>query len=346
MRFMYSNRLQPEITTRPDAGGGGWLRAAACLLAVALALSLTPGTVVAQDNTPPSVSGLIRSAGVRNGILVSFNEPLTVGSFNIGSLSVTVDGVPRAVNYAILAGDKTAASIVVASPIPGFARVVLTYDKTANPNPLADAAGNQLASFTRVVTIELGEGDVYDALGAYFSGSAPLSAVENILRAVNDESYHERLREEAAAGSLNERFGPLERTKWGTDESLGWRQVGFPGVSDPSLTCGGEGQPPLTGDDHGEFFWACTEDNRWVPVRLAREGTDYAADEDLVRPGQNGYNPECLYRDSEGNPTPAFRPQIDPNTGGVLYVNGQVQGTKIHGSNWDPIAKICTTRGI
>ena len=192
---------------------------------------------------------------------------------------------------------------------------------------------------------------VHAALDGYFSGTATLSEVEAALR-TSGQTYHQRLRAEVAAGRLHQ-LVPGGRTKWGAPGTESWGQVGFPGVSDPSLTCGGEPQPVFQGDDHGEFFWACTGDNRWVPVRRHRPGIDYTRDAQLVRPGAAGYNEECRYKDADGNPTPLFRaefhPQDHPNPQlrgkPVRNADGSVRGTTIHGGNWDPLAGNCTTRG-
>ena len=133
--------------------------------------------------------------------------------------------------------------------------------------------------------------------------------------------------------------------------------------------CGDRPQPGFHDNDYGNFFWACTSDGpngQWVPVKRHRPGVDYSHDSDLVpsvRPspqhdaGRNDpdgddpdvpNNQKCLFRDEEGNLAPLFRadfhPQDHPNPqlrGKPVRVNGEVQGTTIHGRNWDPIAQVC-----
>ena len=209
------------------------------------------------------------------------------------------------------------------------------------------------------------ESEVYAELEAYFSGTGTLGRVQGVVRQAEGKTYHQKLTEEVEAGRLHDRLPASERTKWGTEGTEDWVQVGTPslpnawrmpdGTPDGTVrynedgpTCGGERQPALNGDDRGKFFWACTQDNQWVPVKLPQPnalgdpdspGADYSRDEDLVRPGQPGYNNEkCLYKDEEGNPTPV--------SGVVRDDSGNVTGrVTIHGGNWDPIAQKCTSRG-
>lgn len=185
---------------------------------------------------------------------------------------------------------------------------------------------------------------VYDLLEDYFSGTGALSDIEAVLPA-SSNTYYEKLSEIVEAGELHERV-PAGPTQWGTEGTEDWVQVGTPSspnawrmpdgtvrYNEDGPTCGGERQPALKGDDLGKFFWACTPDNQWVPVRLPQPGVDYSRDEDLVRPGQPGYDDRCLYRDEDGTPRPAYR--TDPATG---------QRIAIHGNNWDPIAEQCRGR--
>ena len=139
-----------------------------------------------------------------------------------------------------------------------------------------------------------------------------------------------------------------------TSETWGWGS---------QYSCGNKPQPGFHENDFGDFFWACN-DGQWVPVRRPRPGVDYSHDNDLIRPDPNqnvGRNDpdgddddvpdaaKCLFRDEDGNLAPVFRadfhPQNHPNPQlrgkPIRDANGNVQGTTIHGRNWDPIAKVC-----
>ena len=141
-----------------------------------------------------------------------------------------------------------------------------------------------------------------------------------------------------------------------TNKEWGWGSQYKCGGNEPEHS-----QPGLASNDYTNFFWACTHltesgqqtaNSQWVPVKRPQPGVDYTRDHQLVRPGGTDYNEDCRYKDDQGNPTPAFRADFHPHDhpnpqlrGKPVRINGVVQGTTIHGANWDPLAQTCTTRG-
>ncbi len=278
----------------------------------------------------------------------------------VTGFTVTVDGDKRRLRGLshVLPGDRVGLKV---DPIPDGAVVIVSYTKLPNPiyhvkshntSLLVEDFRWNVSTNMQIPTVA----EVYEALRSYFSGTVTLSEAEGVLGAAEGKTYHEKLSEEVAAGRLHERLPAGERTKLGTDESSGWHQVGTPSLPPgPSDTCGGKTVPggvlTLTeggfqGDDWAEFFWMCTQDGEWVPVRLPQPGVDYAYDHQLLRPGDPGYNEECRYvrRDEDGNlvldengdriPAPVSR--YDPKTDSFTWNDG---------NSWDPIAEKCTGRG-
>jgi len=332
----------------------------AWLLTVALTLLLAPGTAVAQqDSTPPSIvsfSGAPSNDGSTYILVIRFTEPLST-SFAHLSFRVTFGDTVQTGLFILGTLDPPEVAIQVTGRLPAPGQtVIVSYSQTAQTpaGTLKDAAGNLVEDFRwrvgvgQIATVA----EVYAALKLYFSGSVTLSEVEDVLSG-DDQTYHEKLSEEAAAGRLHERLPAGEGTNWsGEDEDTeGWVQIGSPSrLPDSSDTCGGETAPELTGGDQGNFYWACSDENtsngRWVPVRIPRPGVDYAWDYQLLRPGDPDYNEECLYvrRDEDGNPVldengdriPRRVSSYDPATDTFTYNDG---------NSWDPIAEQCTTRG-
>ena len=212
------------------------------------------------------------------------------------------------------------------------------------------------------------EKEIYDALGAYFSGDETvagertLSRVNRLLQEADGQTYHQKLLEKVDAGELDElvpgpqsawgirglRTGPRWAT--GSPGRSATRSKARPGCKDMSevwgsqYSCGGRPQPGLHDNDFGDFFWACNGDNQWVPVRRPKPGVDYSHDNDLIRPDPNQNvgrsDPDgdddgvpdaakCLYRDEDGNLAPVSRRNPDGTW------------TTIHGANWDPLAQQC-----
>ena len=136
---------------------------------------------------------------------------------------------------------------------------------------------------------------VYEALGAYFSGKATLFGESITLQLVNElirdthggaeclkrltQCYHERLLELVDAGRLDDEV-PGPQSAWGDPGTEDWAQMGGPGGGS-SHTCGGVPQPGTQGRDGPWFFFACTGDGQWVPVRVPRPGVDYSHDHEL-----------------------------------------------------------------
>ncbi len=316
-------------------------------MAVVLVLSFVPGTAVAQqDSTPPSVTSVVVEGhfGTSTRLQMSFDEVLdyeTTNSFQFGV--TTDDGTARTVVGVQVAANDRVLFITVRPRIPENAVILVSYSQVGAASLwLRDPAGNLVEDFRWNVSTDMQiptVAEVYEALRSYFSGTVTLSEVEGVLSG-DDQTYHERLSEEVAAGRLHERLPAGERTKWGTEGSLGWVQVGTPSLPPgPLHTCGGVTVPELTGDDRGKFFWACSQDNRWVPVRLPQPGVDYARDEHLVRPpavpgSDPNYNEKCRYTDEDGNPQPVSK--YDPKTDTFTWIQG---------GNWDPTAEECTGRG-
>ncbi len=326
-------------------GVGGLRRGWACLLAVVLVLSFVPGTAVAQqDSTPPSVTSVVvfDHTNYETRLLVRFDEVvIDANSLQFGV--TTDDGTARTVSGPQITLDGLGVSLNVRPIIPENAVILVSFSQVEGSSwRLKDAAGNEVEAFRWNVSTNMQiptVAEVYEALKSYFSGTVTLSEVEGVLSG-DDQTYHEKLLEQAAAGELHERLPAGERTTWGTDGSSGWVQVGTPSLPPgPSHTCGGETVPELTGDDRGKFFWACSQDNRWVPVRLPQAGVDYARDEHLVRPpavpgSDPNYNEKCRYTDEDGNPQPVSK--YDPKTDTFTWIQG---------GNWDPTAEECTGRG-
>ena len=339
--------------------GGGMRRWWAGLLAVVLALSLAPGTAVAQqDTTPPSPISVFvfgHFEMFQTYLEVSFDELLSGDNLSSLTFGVTVDdGKSRTVASVQYVPDRQGFRLTVRPWIPDGAVIVVSYNlHPQSTSYLQDPSGNLVEEFRwkvgvgQIATVA----EVYDKLRSYFSGSVTLSEVEDVLSG-DDQTYHEKLVEEAAAGRLHERLPASEGTNWsGEDETEGWVQIGSPSrLPDSSDTCGGETAPELTGGDQANFYWACSDENtsngRWIPVRIPQPGVDYAWDYQLLRPGDPEYNEECLYvrRDEDGNPVldengdriPRRVSSYDPATDTFTYNDG---------NSWDPIAEQCTTRG-
>ncbi len=332
----------------------------ASLLAVALTLSLVPGTAVAQqDTTPPSPISVFvfgHFGSTTTYLEVSFDELLSGDNASSLTFGVTVDdGISRTVASVQFVPDRQGLRLTVRPQILDGAVIVVSYSRVAGTTLyVQDPSGNLVEDFRwrvgvgQIATVA----EVYGALKSYFSGSVTLTEVEGVLSG-DDQTYHEKLSEEAAAGRLHERLPASEGTNWSGEETEteGWVQIGSPSrLPDSSDTCGGETAPELTGGDQGIFYWACSDENtsngRWVPVRIPRPGVDYAWDYQLLRPGDPGYNEECLYvrRDEDGNPVldengdriPRRVSKYDPATDTFTYNDG---------NSWDPIAEQCTTRG-
>ena len=66
---------------------------------------------------------------------------------------------------------------------------------------------------------------------------------------------------------------------------------------------------------------------QWVGGRIAKAGVDYARDDQLIAPGQTGYNEQCRYD------KPGFEPQWN--------ADGTVTYKRLIGTYWDPIAQVC-----
>lgn len=338
-------------------------------------------------------------------LTITFSENLS-GSDPIGmnwnhvQFSVTVDGTPQTIVSVDPHHTFGHLWVGLAMAPPAGAVVKVSYNKDARADHrLRDADNNVLESFTQVVTVPYTREDVYAALKSYFSGTGTLAGVNRSILGFHGDaqSYHEALLEVVDEGRLDD-VVPEGRTAWGRKvvnpdgtesyptQNWGWGGEGFPKrfcyqfqgvercIEDTSETwgwgkqnmCGGEPQPGFHENDYGDFFWACTPDGQWVPVRRHRPGVDYSHDDDLVpsvkplpqhdagRNDPDGDDPDvpdnqkCLFRDEKGNLAPLFRadlhPQDHPNPqlrGKPVRVNGVVQGTTIHGRNWDPIAKVC-----
>lgn len=323
---------------------------AVCLVAVAVAFLLAPGTAEAQG---PSVHNIHRTPGDNTQIRIIFNRVMSSGAFSKDAFTVTVGGLPQTINRVQQFANGNVLNVFLDSPLIPYGAIVVTYDASVNPVPVIASDSTTFGSFTVSVPFSVTTDDIYNALKAYFSGDAGLSPVESFLRTHAQKTYHAALLEDVAAGRLHQRFEKNERTQWGKPGTEDWVQMGSPSFPGPRpwLICGGEPRPVLTGADSGQFFWACTGDNRWVPVKLPQPGVDYSREDDLIRPGQPGYDERCRYRDADGNPTPLFKTHYHPQDhadpelrGKPVYVNGQIQGTVIHGNNWDPLAGRCRGR--
>lgn len=328
------------------------VRVGACLLAVALALSLAAGTAAGQDDTTaPSVAGVSAEGDT---ITITWTEPIAAGDWQSAHLTVTVGGVSQTIQGVVPASDQQSLVITLDSALPVGTTVVVSYDKDQTPDSaqVRDGAGNRLESFGNNVVSVASAQQVYDALNSYFSGAGTLPDTEAFV-----SNYYQNLLEKVAAGELGAIFDLAQRTAWGTDTSNNWYQVGSPNRIGSSATCGGQTQPKLQGDDRIRFFWACTghpsqPNSQWVPVKQPQPGIDYTPDHQQVRPGDAGYNEDCRYRDGQGNPAPIFiadfHPQDHPNPQlrgkPIRNPDGTVQGTTIHGGNWDPQANICRGR--
>ena len=284
-----------------------------------------------------------------------------------------MDGVSQTINQVVFAYGNPRVGLRMPSTVPAYARVLVTFDKTANASRPTDSSNNQFGSFTNVeMAVSVVTEDVYDALGAYFSGTETVSG-EGMLSLVNrfirdvygdDVTYHEKLLEKVDAGQLDD-IVPGPQSAWGDPGTEDWAQMGqgFPrciydaqgNCIDMSETwgerykCGNKPQPGLADNDFGDFFWACN-DGQWVPVRRPRPGVDYAHDHQLIRPGQPGYDNKCLYvrRHPDGHPQ-AGQPVLDENGNRipepVSRYNGNGTWTTIRGANYDPIDGSCRGRG-
>ena len=259
-----------------------WVRVGACLLAVALALSLAAGTAGGQeDNTAPSVASVSAQG---NAITVTWTEPITAGDWQSAHLGVTVGGVSQAIQSVVPSSDQQSLVITLDSSLPAGTAVFVSYDKDQTPADaqLGDGAGNSLQSFGRNVVAVASQQQVYDALNSYFSGVSTLSDTEAFV-----SNYHQNLSDKVAAGELHEIFDSSQRTAWGTDESLDWYQVSSPSVLGSSATCGGRAQPQLQSGDRSKLFWACSgqpsqPNNQWIPIKLPQPGIDYTPESQLV----------------------------------------------------------------
>ncbi len=165
-------------------------------------------------------------------------------NFPKAAFTVTMDGVSRTIDSIVVDADGEGMSLLMASDLPAHARVVVTYDESADLNPPTDVDGNQLGSFTRVVTVTVVTADIYDALAAYFSGTAARGQIDAVIGAGN-QAYHQKLREEVAAGRLNQ-IVPAGRTQWGTEGTVDWGQVGFTSTRRTTRTRSSEGNPSGT----------------------------------------------------------------------------------------------------
>ena len=324
--------------------GGGWRRAWACLLAVALALSLAPATAVAQP-TPPSVVSVELDTHTdpdNPAIVIEFDRLVEGGNKN--HFTVVVDG-EEVTSFSYAAGGGSKRGLVFSKELSEKLTegvVTVSYSVTVpagiQPNTIEDGSvgGNLVEDFRWVVGVGPipTEAEVYAALGSYFSGTTTLSGVESVVRAGEGHSYYEELSDVVESGGLSEIL-PAGRTKWGTDESSGWHQVGTPSVRPgPSDTCGGNTVPggvqrPPTGQkvaDRSEFFWACSGDGQWVPVKTPEPGVDFTAEADLnwTRVGTTGcmygaVDPLLISYDEDGQPRPGgtqlWRVSRDSDTG-------------------------------
>ena len=136
------------------------------------------------------------------------------------------------------------------------------------------------------------EAEVYAELGAYFSGTGTLGRVQSVIgqSAVTEtdaRTYYEKLSEEVVSGDLDRRFDTDEPSVVGTDGTSGWHQVGTPSVRPgPDDTCGGTTVPGGEGGFEtrvsSRYYWNCTQDGQWVPVKVPEPGVDYARDDQLV----------------------------------------------------------------
>ena len=298
-----------------------------CLLAAALALSLAPGTAVAQqDTTPPKVvdSELepVRSElecdRDQTAVHVYFDKEYDTSGWR-DYVTVTVDGEEE--SYGVGSGRARRISLILTGCLSDDAVVVVSYTQIpGNPGIVSRDQNVEVENFRLKVGFELPfeliptEAQVYAKLKEYFSGTTTFSSVESVVRAGEGHSYYEELSDVVEAGELHDRLPASERTKWGTGSS-DWHQVGSPSrPPGPEDTCGGNtvpggvwtptGPPPgpgqplgqggLQGDDRSKFYWACTGDGQWVPVRTPQPGIDFTSEDQLVwtRVGSTG----CMWR--------------------------------------------------
>lgn len=387
---------QVKPAERIRRGGGVWLPA----IISALALLLAPATAVAQQDPPPSIVEVhTTSSNITDSdwIMIHFDEDVI--ALVKDDYRVTYNGVLQtivAVGYEA-DGDDSALGIEMASRIPNGAVVIVSYTPPETlSHRLQSRDKRYVESFTWDVTANRQiplppEQAVYLELGRYFSGAGSLSSTERFV-----DSYFEDLLAKVAEGGLSDDFNIGEddeqRSAWGTEGTEDWAQIGSgafprrfcyvpPGATEERCVdtqaewgwgtqyqCGGRPQPGLHDNDYMNFFWACTGDGQWVPVKRHRPGIDYSHDSDLIRPDPNqnvGRNDpdgthdgtpnevpdaaKCLFRDEDGNLAPVFRADFhppdhqNPQLAGkpIRDANGNVQGTTIHGRNWDPIAKVC-----
>lgn len=273
--------------------GGGGVRAAVCLLAAALALSLAPGTAAAQsdDTTPLSVVSVTReNADDVDRVVIEFSEALQSGC-NRGLTFSVDDGDPvNADNHGRQIDPEDRSRMVFTLPesarAPG-AVIKVFYDQPPPPDQgqpecrYRSASDNQnrvgsfgwnLSTGQQVATTT----QIEAVFEQYFSGTHTLREIAEQF----GTSYSGALEQLTASGGLSAHFGVGQadegRTRWGQPGTENWVQLsfGYPrevcvivdgerrctdmsAVWGPQQTCGGQNEPGLHRNDHTKFFWAC-----------------------------------------------------------------------------------------
>ena len=150
---------QPSYKTESAAARRAFLRstrtlAAAACLAFSGALALPPTAEAQTDTTPPTLSRAVVD-GAGTSVTVIFSEDLdlqsqTLSDAVIGAFTVTADDVELEVGSVLVGLLEDLVLVIVSStPIYPGQTVVVSYNQSvAGGDALADAAGNEVASFT------------------------------------------------------------------------------------------------------------------------------------------------------------------------------------------------------
>ena len=124
-------------------------------------------------------------------------------------------------------------------------------------------------------------------------------------------------------------------------------------VAQSTYECGGKPNPKLeafyrdplgTNWNTGETLYCDLSTGEWVSGRTPQAGVDYGGPDDLIAPGEAGYNASCYYTNANGDRTPLARSVTNPDGSWARNSDGSRIFIIIEGANWDPIAQQCTGR--